>query len=157
MTAIEARLPVSSQQRLWCSPETANAFSPRFIISWALRLAGYIDAAALQTALDDVVARHEALRTIVVRDAGPPYQQVHPPMSVPLTVRDLPPHPSRQQVAEEQLAEAEAISLDVEQLPLLRATLARFDSHDSTLSLVSHHSACDGWSLNLVLRDLAAC
>jgi hypothetical protein len=47
--------------------------------------------------------------------------------------------------------------MDLERLPLFRAELARFDSHDSVLSLVSHHSACDGWSMNLVERDLAAC
>ncbi len=157
MTATEVRLPVSSQQRHWCAPAQAGASSPRFIIYRTLRITGHIDAAALQAALDDVVARHEALRTIVVRDAQPPYQDVHPPMSVPLTVRDLPSHSSRQQVAEEQFAEAEAASLDVGHLPLLRATLARFDSHDSVLNLVSHHSACDGWSMNLVVRDLAAC
>ncbi|MDQ1721541.1 MAG: condensation enzyme [Pseudonocardiales bacterium] len=155
----EACLPLSSQQQLWCMPEQSGAFSPRFIVSKALRITGHVDMAALQAALDDVVARHEMLRTIIVRDAKPPYQQVRPPSPVPLTVRDLPPtpHQSRQEVAEDQLSAAEASSIDVEQLPLLRADLARFDSHDSVLSLVSHHSTCDGWSLNLVERDLAAC
>ncbi|HEX8768741.1 MAG TPA: condensation domain-containing protein, partial [Jatrophihabitans sp.] len=127
------------------------------MICRALRIIGSIDATALQAALDDVVRRHEALRTIVVRGAEPPYQRVYPPMPVPLTIRDLPSHPSRQQVAEDQLVEAEASSLPVEDLPLLRATLARFDGEDSVLSLVSHHLACDGWSMNLVVRDLIAC
>jgi condensation enzyme len=157
MTAMEDRLPVSNQQRLWCTPETAGAFSPGFIIARALRITGPVDAVALQAALDDVVTRHEALRTVVVRDARPPYQQVHPPMPVPLTIRELPSDPSRQQVAEEQLAEAETASLDVEQLPLLRATLGRFDDQDSILTLLSHHSACDGWSMNVLVRDLVAC
>lgn len=157
MTAIEARLPASSQQRLWCAPDTSGAFSSRFVIFVTLRVTGHLDPAALQAALNDVVARHEALRTIVVRNAHPPHQDVYPPMPVPLTVRDLPAHGSRQELAEAELAEAEASSLDVTHLPLLRATLARFDSADSVLSLVSHHLACDGWSMNLVVRDLAAC
>jgi hypothetical protein len=156
MTALDVRLPVSSQQLLWCA-KTSNAFSPRFVIFVTLRITGHIDTAALQAALNDVVARHEALRTIVVRDADPPYQLVRPPMPVPLEVRELAPHLSRQQAVAEQLAEAEAASLDVEHLPLLRAILTRFDSRDYLLSLVSHHSACDGWSMNLVVRELAAC
>jgi hypothetical protein len=152
-------LPLSSQQQHLCEPEQAGAFSPRFILCKALRITGHVDTAALQDALDDVVARHEMLRSVIVRDACPPYQQVHPPSPAPLTVRDLPPTPGhlRQQVAEDELARAEASSMDLEQLPLLRAELARFDSQDSVLSLVSHHCACDGWSMNLVERDLAAC
>lgn len=152
-------LALSSQQQHLCAPEQAGAFSPRFILSKALRITGHVDTAALQAALDDVVARHEMLRTIIVRDGCPPYQLVHPPSPAPLTVRDLSPMPIhlRQEIAEGQLASAEASSMDVEQLPLLRAELARFDSRDSALSLVSHHSACDGWSMNLVERDLAAC
>ncbi|MGI8664938.1 MAG: condensation domain-containing protein [Jatrophihabitans sp.] len=157
MTAIEDHLPLSNQQLLWCAPGSSGAFSPRFVITMALRITGHIDVAALQGALDDVVARHEALRTIVVRDAEPPYQQVYPPMPVSLTVRDLPATDSRRQVAEEQLAEADGASLELDQLPFLRAILSRFDSTDSTLCLVSHHLACDGWSMNLVMRDLAEC
>ncbi|MFL6163724.1 MAG: condensation domain-containing protein [Jatrophihabitantaceae bacterium] len=152
-------LPLSRQQRLWCEPGSSGAFHPRFIMSRALRITGSIDTAALRTALDDVVARHEILRTIIVRDGQPPYQQVYPPSPVPLTVRDLPPTPhlSRQRIAEEQLAEAEASSIDLQQLPLLRARLTRFDHRDSVLTLVTHHSACDGWSMNLLVRDLVAC
>lgn len=156
MTAVDARLPVSSQQLLWCA-KTSDAFSPRFVIFVTLRITGHVDTAALQAALDDVVARHEALRTIVVRDADPPHQRVHPPMPVPLEVRELPSDRSREQAVEDQLAEAESASLDADDLPLLRAILTRFDSRDHLLSLVSHHSACDGWSMNLVVRELAAC
>jgi len=155
MTVIEVRPPVSQQQLLWCTPGQSDAFSPRFVMGRALRITGRIDAAALRAALDDVVARHEMLRTIVVRDAQPPYQEIHPPLPVPLTVRELPtPAEARPQAAEDLLGEAEDSSIDVEQLPLLRATLTRFDDHDSVLSVVTHHSGCDGWSMNLILRDL---
>jgi hypothetical protein len=159
MTATQLHVPVSRQQLFWCAPEQSGAFSPRFIISRALRITGRIDETALQAALDDVVARHEILRTIVVRDGQPPYQQIHPPLPVPLTIHELPPTPpeARQQVAEEQLLEAEESSVEIEQVPLLRARLARFDNRDSVLSLVCHHTACDGWSMNLLLRDLAEC
>ncbi|HEU5271209.1 MAG TPA: condensation domain-containing protein [Jatrophihabitans sp.] len=159
MTVTEVHPPVSRQQLFWCTPELSDAFSPRFIICRALRITGRIDQTALQAALDDVVARHEMLRTVVVRDGQPPYQRIHPPAPVRLTVRELPPTPpeARQRVAEEQLVEAEESSVEIGELPLLRAGLARFDDRDSVLSLVCHHSACDGWSMNLLVRDLVEC
>lgn len=152
------RFPLSSQQELWCSNEQLGAFGPRFVVSKALRITGHMDAAALQGALDDVVERHEILRTRVVRDAQPPYQEVHPASPVTLEVRDLPPTTDRPRdlIAEEILTEAELSSVYVEQLPLLKAVLTRFDDRDSVLSLMTHHTVCDGWSLHLIERDLAA-
>ncbi|HJQ02754.1 MAG TPA: condensation domain-containing protein [Jatrophihabitans sp.] len=151
------RFPLSNQQQLFCGD--AGAFGPRFIVTKALRITGPLEVAALQAALDDVVVRHETLRTIVVRDSQPPYQRVYPPSRVPLEVRQLAAESgrSRDEQAEDILAEAELGSINVEELPMLRAVLARFDDRDSVLSLLTHHSACDGWSLHLVVRDLAAC
>jgi len=78
--------------------DDGGPFGRRYLIVSALRVTGHVDLAVLQGALDDVVARHELLRTLVIRDADPPCQQVFPPCPVPLQVRDLPlhpPHPSR--------------------------------------------------------------
>ncbi|MEC3993090.1 condensation domain-containing protein [Actinacidiphila sp. DG2A-62] len=153
------RYPLSSQQELWCAGAESGAFGPRFIVTKCLRISGYVDEVALQGALDDVVARHEMLRTVVVRDARPRYQEVRPPSPAPLTVRDLPAAPGeeREALAQQLLTEAEESSVPVEELPLLRAVLARFDDEDAVLSLVTHHTAADGWSLQLIHRDLAAC
>src|SRR5690242_13942316 len=90
MTAVDECVPISSQQLYLCAPALYDSFHPRWIISRALRVAGPIDLVALQAALDDLVIRHEALRTTVMRFAQPPYQRVHPPAPVPLTVHDLP-------------------------------------------------------------------
>src|SRR5260370_34044066 len=85
-------------------------FGGRFVIVSALRVTGAVDLAVLQGALDDVVARHELLRTLVIRDADPPYQMVRPPCQVPLEVRDLPPDTStsRDMIIQELLLEAQA-------------------------------------------------
>ncbi|WP_195910960.1 condensation domain-containing protein [Streptomyces kaniharaensis] len=153
------RFPLSSQQELWCAGEQSGSFGPRFTVTKALRITGPVDVAALQGALDDVVARHEVLRTVIVRDARPPYQEVHPPSRVPLHVRDLPPAEGqdRELMAQHLLAETESVVLPVEDLPLLRAFLTRFDDRDAVLGLASHHTAADGWSLQLINRDLATC
>jgi hypothetical protein len=154
------RFSLSRQQELWCYGDQGDeigTFGPRFIMVEALRIAGQVDVAALQSALDEVVARHEMLRTVVVRDATPPCQEVRPPCPVPLTVRDLPPAPgSRDQQAEDLLTHARQGTLSPRQIPLLRADLARFDEHDAVLLLSFHHSATDEWSIELALRDLAA-
>jgi hypothetical protein len=152
------RFPLSYPQRAGYEVGP-GALNPRFIMTMGFRITGYVDTAMLQAALNDVVERHELLRTTVVFDVESPYQQVHPASPVPLEVRDLPPDcdRSREQRAVDLLAEADRGSLDLQQLPLLRVTLARFDDQDYVLTLITHHVPCDGWSLQLVMRDLAAC
>lgn len=153
------RFPLSSNQRLWCAYEPEAAFGPRFIITRSLRVNGPVNTSALQEALDDVVARHEILRTVVVRDAEPSYQQIHRPSPVPLRVRALPnvADQSRDAYARKLILEAEQSSVNVEDLPLLWADLSTFDERDSVLTVVTHHTAADGWSMALIIRDLAAC
>jgi condensation enzyme len=148
--------PLSSQQQLWL--HQPGAFGPGFFVLKALRITGPLDVAALQGALDDVVARHEMLRTIVVLDADPPRQEVHPPAPAWLTVRDRQPvdGQSREDFVEDLIEEGEAEGVPVDQLPLLHATLTRFDDRDSALILRSHHTACDAWSIQVLARDLAA-
>jgi hypothetical protein len=117
-----------------------------------------VNLAVLQGALDDVVARHELLRTLVVRDADPRYQVVCPPCQVPLQVRDLPlaTGTARDVAIQELIAEAEAGTISARDVPLLRAQLCRFDDRDSALFLTVHHSVSDGWSVQVILRDLGA-
>ena len=155
------RYPLSFTQEWFVTMDKGDAggpFSPRYLLASVLRITGPVDLAVLQGALDDVVARHELLRTVVVRDADPAYQQVFPPCQVPLEVRDLPPvtGKSRDMVVQELIVEAEAGTISARQVPLLRALLGRFDDRDSALFLTVHHSASDGWSVQLILHDLGA-
>lgn len=156
------RFPLSAPQQLWHSGDQGDHvgfFSQRFVLAIALRIAGRIDVTALQATLDDLVARHEILRTVVAREVEPPYQQVYGPAPVPLQVWNLPPaiDRSRDVIAEQLLNEVALSPLSPRQLPLLRAELSRFDSTDSVLTLLTHHTACDQWSSQVILRDLAAC
>jgi hypothetical protein len=155
------RYPLSFTQEWFLTMDRGDVggpFSPRYLIVSALRITGPVDLAALQGALDDVVARHELLRTLVVRDADPPYQQVFPPCQVPLEVRDLPSATgtSRDMVIQQLIVEAQAGTISARQVPLLRALLCRFDDRDSVLFLTVHHSVSDGWSVQVILRDLGA-
>jgi hypothetical protein len=155
------RYPLSFTQEWFLTLDQGDdggTFGPRFLTVSALRVSGHVDLAVLQGALDDVVARHELLRTVVVRDADPPCQQVFPPCPVPLEVRDLPPvtGPSRDAAIRGLILEAEAGSISARQVPLLKALLCRFDDRDSVLFLTVHHSVSDAWSVEVLVRDLGA-
>jgi hypothetical protein len=156
------RYPLSFTQEWFLTMDKGDdggPFSSRYLLACALRVTGPVDIAVLQGALDDVVARHELLRTLVVRDADPPYQQVCPPCQVPLEVRDPPPvtGKSRDMVIQEViLEEVQSGTISARQAPLMKALLCPFDDRDSILFLTVHHSVCDGWSFDVILRDLGA-
>ena len=155
------RYPLSFTQEWFIGLDQGDdggPFGRRYLIVSALRITGPVDLAVLQGALDDVVARHELLRTLVIRDADPPYQMVCPPCHVPLEVRGLPPVPgkSRDMIIQELILEVQAGTISAREVPLLRALLCRFDDRDSALLLTVHHSVSDGWSVQVILRDLGA-
>lgn len=155
-------IPLSLQQEFLCLFDTGDEtgpFGPRYLIVDGWRISGSVDTRALRNALADVVARHEALRTLVVRDESARGQRVAQPEPPPLEVRDLSgvAPGDREQRAEELLNEIEAGTMSVRDLPLLRAVLGRFDDRDSVLALVTHHSAADAWSMQVIVRDLATC
>ncbi|MFJ4594491.1 amino acid adenylation domain-containing protein [Kitasatospora sp. NPDC088861] len=146
------RVPLSfAQQRLWLIDRMEGP-SALYNSPLALRLAGELDAAALELALGDLVARHESLRTVIVETDGEPHQLIRPAdaAAVPFDVRDCP----ADEVAEAvDAASRRAFDLATE-LPL-RAVLLRTADQDHVLVLVLHHIASDGWSTGPLLRDLA--
>lgn len=156
------RFPLSYQQeflRLVDHGDGMGPFGPMYTIVGGWRILGDVDAGTLQGALDDVVARHESLRTRIVTDEADPHQVVLPPSPAELVVCDLAGRDGgdREVAAEEFLNEIEAAEFPIDVLPHIRLVLGRFDSTDAVLVLVAHHTAVDGWSAQLVIRDLAAC
>jgi condensation enzyme len=156
------RFPLSGPQQWLCGADMgdeAGTFGRLFTSEMAVRIPGQLDIVALRGALNDVVRRHEMLRTIVVRDARPRYQQVYPPaqVQVPLEIRDLPPvtEKPRDVRVQEIFTSAGRRGMSVRDVPLLWAQLNRFDDQDCLLVLVTHHTAADGWGINVVFRDLA--
>jgi len=126
------RYPLSFTQEWFVTldkGEDGGTFGPRFLMVRAMRVTGPVDLGVLQGSLDDVVARHELLRTLVVRDADPPYQRVLPPCQVPLEVRDLTSAVGepRDLVVQELILEGQLGSISAREVPLIRALLCRFD------------------------------
>lgn len=156
------RYPLSFNQEFMCmfdKGDDEGPFGPRYNVVYGWRLRGRVDVEVLRGALADVVERHEALRTVIVRDTDVRHQQVHPPSQPELVVRDLTDTDpaDRDRRTEELLIEIEAGEYGTRELPLLRAVLGRFDDRDSVLALIVHHTGCDGWSMQLIIKELAEC
>ncbi|WP_327064990.1 non-ribosomal peptide synthetase [Kitasatospora sp. NBC_01302] len=135
-------------------PDTAQHNMPH-----AFTLDGPLDEAALQRALDEVSARHEALRTAFPRSNGQWSQLVTHPAPVPLPQVDLSGQPEQERAAMARavLAEEAQRPFDLERGPLFRARLIRLAQEQAILFLDFHHAVCDGWSVGRVMADLAAC
>src|SRR5262245_28007777 len=87
-----ARRSLSPNEEVWCALDRGDDFSvfgPRKIVPAGWRLHGQLDIPTLQLALDDVIARHEVLRTIIIRDKDDPHARIYPPSPAGLTVIDL--------------------------------------------------------------------
>lgn len=154
----ETRVELSLNQeflQMFDQGDDAGPFGPSYNILYAVRISGGINTAVLQHALDSVVERHEALRTLIVRGQHG-YQLVQPPAPVALEVRELGADGDRDRKADQLLVEVEAGQYGSSTVPLLRAFLGRFDDADSVLALVAHHTVADEWSMPVIMRDLAA-
>ncbi|AJT63313.3 Dimodular nonribosomal peptide synthase [Streptomyces lydicus] len=150
-----ARLPLShTQQRLWFI-DLLEGPNPRYNLALAVEFTGPLEAVALRAALVDVVTRHEALRTLLPDEDGIPYQHVVPAADVHL---EVPEHRVSGAALDEQLRQAAREVFDLAADLPVRASLWRTAGTEgpprSTLLLVLHHSAADGWSTGPLLRDL---
>ncbi|TCP59426.1 amino acid adenylation domain-containing protein [Tumebacillus sp. BK434] len=147
----DAALPLSfAQERLWFIDRLEGA-SALYNIPGAVRLSGELDVSALERSLQEIVTRHEALRTIFTVTEGSAVQQITDGTGFTLTVTDS----MEEEVPHIALAEAQ-LPFDLEKGPLLRAKLLRLAADDHVLMLTMHHIAADGWSMGVLLRELSA-
>jgi amino acid adenylation domain-containing protein len=144
-----------AQRRLWFLDQLTPG-TTAFSLLAPLDLTGPLDPAALAAALAEVMRRHEALRTVFVKRGGEPWQRVLRPPEPRLPIVDLTGLPAggRQGVAR-RLAEEEARRpFDLASGPLLRTALARLGPERHLLLLSLHHIVTDGWSNEVLQREL---
>lgn len=147
-------LPASfAQERLWFL-EQRDPGTLAYLMPIAVRLRGPLRVPALADALTAVVARHECLRTSFVDLSGAPWQRIEDPAPVPLPVTDLAGRPAEAELAEALRHEA-STPFELSAGPLLRARLLRVSDAEHLLLLTMHHIVSDGWSLGVLLRELA--
>jgi amino acid adenylation domain-containing protein len=146
-----------AQQRLWFLDQLEPG-SDFYNIPVALRLKGELDVAALEQSLSDIIARHESLRTTFASVEGQPVQVISPPNAFKLSVCDLSALPSqRAEIEAAALRDAEArLGFDLSEGPLLRVELVRLSRDEHLLLLTMHHIIADGWSMGILVREVAA-
>jgi len=145
------KLPLSfAQQRLWFIDKLSSG-NTVYNIQVAVRLVGQLDRVALEKALNEIIRRHEVLRTCFAVQDGGPVQIVAPEYSIVLPLTDL-----SNSTLESVCADEGHHSFDLEKLPLVRFRLLRLAETEHALLLTMHHIISDGWSLGVITQELAS-
>ncbi|MBL1179046.1 amino acid adenylation domain-containing protein [Pantanalinema sp. GBBB05] len=147
-----------AQQRLWFLDQLAPG-NPFYNVPAAIRLTGTLDQPVLERSFNEIVRRHAALRTTFTAVDGQPVQVIkrHTKVDLPVVNLSTVPPPEREQISQ-QLATSEAqrpFNLTTDSL--LRLTLLQLSSTEAVLLLTLHHIVADGWSLGVLIRELADC
>jgi len=153
--------PISvMQQGMWFL-EQLRPNNPGYVIPAAVHIRGPLDRPVLLRAINEIIRRHESLRTTFELRDGKPVQVVHPELRIGLPETDLAetdPHGAVTDSARLQTAITEALSepFDIAAGPLLRVALLRAAPEEYVLAVAMHHLVSDGWSVGILVAELAA-
>ena len=134
-----------SQERTWNFSQTRSA-SAGYTTSRIFRIVGPLDVGVLRDCMDDLVRRHEILRTTFALRDGRPVQIVHPPAPTPLTYTDLSGATDAEEQATLIFRKEAAWVFELTRGPLLRFSVVRLRDNEYRLLRVAHHIICDGVS-----------
>ncbi|HYH82010.1 MAG TPA: amino acid adenylation domain-containing protein [Longimicrobium sp.] len=149
-------LPLSfSQEQAWFFEQLVPG-TLAYSAQATIRLAGALDAPALERSLSEMVRRHEIFRTTFGAEHGEPAQRIHPPWRVQLPARDLAGlgAAARAAAVDDAVRAEFHRPFDTAALPLARWTLLRLSAEEHLLLVVEHHFVHDGWSFTLFFREL---
>ncbi len=152
-------IPLSfAQQRLWFLFKLEGA-SPVYNILMASRLTGHLDVEKLRRSFDYLISRHESLRTTFgENNQGLAQQTIHDSIDLEMIVDDLSTYLDNQKQsllnqAKSQMADTR---FELNQAPLSKVMLIRYDDDEWVLLMAMHHIIGDGWSMGILSRELAA-
>jgi hypothetical protein len=132
--------------------------NPRYNLTHAFRPRGPLDVAALERSVEEIVRRHEILRTTFAVVGRTPAQVIHPDATVKPDFVDLSHLPEAEREAEaRRIADAQALHrFDLAAGPLLRVRLLRLGVEEHVVVLTMHHIISDGWSLGVWVNEVTA-
>ncbi len=144
------------QQRLWFLAQLESG-SAAYNVPMAWRITGAVELSALRRSLDQLIARHEALRTTFPADGGHPRQVISKAQPVSLKSLDLRnvEHSKRESELVRQIRDVTHRPFDLATGPVMRAALFRIEDEEHVFVLVLHHIVCDGPSIAILLEELA--
>ncbi|MEH2040965.1 amino acid adenylation domain-containing protein [Nostoc sp.] len=147
-------LPLSfAQQRMWFLYQLESQ-SPFYNEGLQLRVAGVLNIEALQQSINEIIRRHEILRTTFPAVDGKPLQIISPSLTINIPVLDL---QSLEESEAQQIVTKEARQpFDLINGPLLRVTLLRLGPEFHVLVLIMHHIITDGWSMGIFIQELSS-
>ena len=150
--------PTSIAQERLCELQHALPDLPFFNVLYALRLMPAVEVARLERSINEIVRRHEILRTTFTAVDGRYMQVISPQLTVPVLFDDLRALPQlKKDTTELDLIQSEALHcFDLGQGPLIRARLLRLAEEEYLLLISTHQAICDGWSLGVVAEELIA-
>ncbi|HET8840810.1 MAG TPA: condensation domain-containing protein, partial [Ktedonobacteraceae bacterium] len=154
--ARDGALPLSfAQQRLWFLNQIAPD-NPSYNIPLRIRLQGTLDNKALQLSLQEIIQRHEVLRTTFPANGDDVGQVIAPMLALRLPVVDLEllSEGERERVSQQLLSENWQRSFSLEGGPLLRMLLLRANPEDAILAITFHHIVFDAWSAGVLSNEL---
>ncbi len=148
-------LPLSfAQQRMWVLDRLmpGNAY---YNIPSAVRMKGKLEVAAMERSFEEIMRRHEVMRTTFPDVNGEPVQVISPDVSLRLPLVDLSGLSESEREAEARRLAAEEASrpFDLARGPLLRACLLRIGTEDHIFLFTLHHIICDGWSRGILIEE----
>lgn len=145
--------PVSyAQQRLWFIDKMDH--SPAYNLTATLDLQGKLNVEALKRAFQEIVNRHETLRTCFIENDGVPYQKIFDTLDFNLQVTDLSEEKQKQSKIESFLKKQSNHCFDLSKAPLMLCTLLKLDETEHLLLFNMHHIVTDGWSVSILIHEL---
>ncbi len=147
-----------AQQRMWVLDQLVPG-NPFYNINSVVPIKSGLSLPGLRWSLNQLVKRHESLRTSFRLVDDQPMQVITPELEIDLPVMDLQGMmPAQREAEATRLAEAEGRhSFDLTQAPLFRMVLLRLGPEDHLFLLTMHHIICDGWSTEVFSRELSEC
>ena len=152
------KFPLSfSQQRLWFV-DHLDPGNPVYNLPGAVRLEGELNLEALERSVNEVVRRHEVLRTRIIVEGGEPAQVIdgwEPRRLEVIDLTNLPQEERKKEVGRRAREEAET-GFDLSRGPLLRVKVLKLEEDDHVLLYTMHHIVSDGWSTEILIGEVKA-
>ncbi|TCP59049.1 amino acid adenylation domain-containing protein [Tumebacillus sp. BK434] len=153
-TIEDIQMPLSfAQQRLWLLDQLAPG-SPLYNIPLVMRMTGNLNVQALEKSYNEMIFRHESLRTVFAQIDGEPVQLIREAIPLPIKILDIQDAKDVEAEIHEIAAAERARPFDLEKGPLSRLQLLKSGPEEHVLLLTMHHIISDGWSMNVFIQEI---